>query len=501
MRRKGFLRLLFLLILVYALAMIFPLGIALFHSESEMIRAFAITIAVAAGSASIVLFATRKTAIGFSVKEGFLLVFLAWTAACFTGALPYYISRYIPHFTDAIFESVSGFTTTGASIIADLELMPRSLIFWRAETHWLGGMGMVVLTVALLPFLGVGGFQLLKAEAPGPDKERVTPKITETAKILWFIYIGLTALETVFLVFAGMNWFDAIIHAFSTMATGGFSSKNEGLAFWNSTAIVWIVTIFMIIAGFNFTLIFRLLQRKWKDVWASTEARAYFGIIVVSTAIAAVSFHLSGETIANARLAETAAGIGYEMPLTTIAGSIRTGLFYTASVLTTTGFTAGGQALLTPIAKGALFFLMFVGGCSGSTAGGVKVIRYVVLFKQAGNEIKKILYPRGVFTIRLNKKVGRKDVVYGVAGFIFLYFALLAASSLIIASSGFDHLSSFSIALISLGNIGLDPALLKQVTVFAGFPDYVKWTLSFIMIAGRLELWTAFVFFSRDYWL
>ena len=500
MRRKGVLRLLFLLILFYALAMILPLGIALFHSETEMIRSFCITIAIAAVLAFPVLLATKKTGISFSVREGFLLVFLAWTAACFTGALPYYISRYIPRFTDAVFESVSGFTTTGASIIADLELMPRSLIFWRAETHWLGGMGMVVLTVALLPFLGVGGFQLLKAEAPGPDKERVTPKITQTAKILWLIYISLTALQTILLVIAGMDWFDAVIHAFSTMATGGFSSKNEGLAFWNSTSIVWIVTIFMIIAGFNFTLIFRLFQRKWKEVWRSSEARAYIGIILVSTAIAAVSFHLSGETMANARLAETAAGIGYEMPLTSIAGSIRTGLFYTASVLTTTGFSAGGQAILTPIAKGALFFLMFVGGCSGSTAGGVKVIRYVVLFKQAGNEIKKILYPRGVFTIRLNKKVGRKDVVYGVAGFIFLYFALLAVCSLIIASSGFDHLNSFSIALISLGNIGLDPAMLNQISVFGNFPDYVKWTLSFLMIAGRLELWTIFVFFSKEYW-
>ncbi|MCL1814667.1 MAG: TrkH family potassium uptake protein [Treponema sp.] len=500
MKWKTISRLLFLLVLFYALTMIFPLGLAFYNSETEMIRSFCITIAITAAVSFMALLTTRKAKISFSAREGFMLVFLAWVMACLVGALPYYISRCIPHFTDAVFESVSGFSTTGSSIINDLSNMPRSLIFWRAETHWLGGMGMVVLTVALLPFLGVGGFQLLKAEAPGPDKERITAKITETAKILWLIYIGLTAIETALLCIAGMDLFDAIIHAFSTMATGGFSSRNEGLAYWNSPAIIWIVTIFMIIAGFNFTLLFRLLQRKWKDVWYSSEGRAYIGIILISTAIAAMSLHLSGETMANAKLAEIEAGIAYEKPLTSIGGSIRTALFYTTSVLTTTGFSAGGQAILTPIARGVLFFLMFVGGCSGSTAGGIKVIRHVVLFKQCRNELKKILYPRGVFSIRLNNKVGRKDVVYGVAGFIFLYFALLAACALVIASSGLSHTNSLSIALLSLGNIGLDPALLNQTAIVGGLPDYAKWTLSFIMIAGRLELWTAFVFFSKEYW-
>jgi trk system potassium uptake protein TrkH len=463
-------RVLSLLVLLYALAMTIPLGMALFFSEPEMIRGLGITIALAAAALPVFL-ATGKTAIRFSARNGFLLVFLAWAAACFSGALPYYFSRCIPHFTDAVFESVSGFTTTGTSIIGSLEAMPRSLIFWRAETQWLGGMGMVVLTVALLPFLGVGGFQLLKAEAPGPDKERITPKITETAKILWLIYISLTALEAALLAIAGMGWFDAVVHAFATMATGGFSSHNEGLAYWNSPAIIWIITIFMIIAGFNFTLIFRLLQRKWKDVWHSSETRAYVGIILAAAAIAAVS-----------------------------SGSIGTSFFYTASVLTTTGFTAGGQALLTSTAREVLFLLMFVGGCSGSTAGGIKVIRHVVLFKQCRNELKKILYPQGVFSIRLNNKVGRKDVVYGVAGFIFLYFALLAAAALVIASSGLTYMDAFSLALTCQGNIGLDPALLEPLALSGGIPGYVKWTLAFIMIAGRLELWTVFVFFSRNFW-
>jgi len=358
---------------------------------------------------------------------------------------------------------------------------------------------MVVLTVALLPFLGVGGFQVLKAEAPGPDKDRVTPKITETAKILWLIYIGLTAVEAVLLVLAGMSWFDAVIHSFSTIATGGFSTRNQSIAYWRSPAIDWIVTIFMLIAGFNFTLIFRALRRKWGEVYHNSEARAYFLIILVSITVSAVSFMLSDwKPTLVGTMPEYAGG---DIPrIRGVASALRVAAFYTASVLTTTGFTTVGQGLLTPIAKGVLFVLMFVGGCSGSTAGGVKVVRHVVLWKQAGNELKKILYPRGVFSIRLNNKVGRKDVVYGVAGFFFLYLLMLVACALVISTSGLNHFTSFSTALISIGNIGLDPGLLEQVTIFAGFPDYIKWVLCFVMLAGRLELWTAIVFLSRDYW-
>ncbi|MDR0709285.1 MAG: TrkH family potassium uptake protein, partial [Spirochaetaceae bacterium] len=428
-RKAVMLRLLFLLILLYALAMIFPLGIAVFRSEKDMILGLGLTMVLSAAVSVPVLAATRKLSLRFTASDGFMLVFLAWAAACFLGALPYFISGHIPRFADAVFESASGFTTTGTTIIEDVEAMPRALLFWRAETHWLGGMGMVVLTVALFPFLGVGGFQILKAETPGPDKDRITPKITETAKLLWLIYIALTALEAVLLVFAGMGWFDAVVHAFSTIATGGFSSRNNGLAYWQSPAVDWIAAVFMLIAGFNFTLLFRLMQRRWKEVWRNSEAKAYLLIVLVSAAICAVSFMRSDwkPDIVGA-LPEYAGG---DVPPVKSAGAgIRTAFFFTASVLTTTGFSTTGQGLLTPLAKGVLFILMFIGGCSGSTAGGVKVIRHVVLFKQAGNELKKIIYPRGVFSVRLNNKVGRKDVVYGVAGFIFLYLVLAAVSAL-----------------------------------------------------------------------
>ncbi|MDR1506462.1 MAG: TrkH family potassium uptake protein [Treponema sp.] len=481
--RAIIIRLLFLLVLLYALAMIFPLAVAAFFSEKDMITGFGLTMVFSAAVSIPVLIATRRTSPRFTASDGFMLVFLAWVAACLLGALPYFISGHGLSFTDAVFESASGFTTTGASIIKDVEAMPRSLLFWRAETHWLGGMGMVVLTVALFPVLGVGGFQMLKAETTGPSKDRITAKITETAKILWLMYIFLTALETVLFVFAGMGWFDAVVHAFSTMATGGFSSRNEGLAFWHSPAIDWIAAVFMLIAGFNFTLLFRLMQRRWKEVWHNSEARAYCLVIFVSVITCAVSLGFSGRK-----------------PAEGLLGNIRTAFFYTVSILTTTGLGTTGMNLLTPLAKGVLFVLMFIGGCSGSTAGGIKVIRHVVLFKQSGNEMKKIIYPKGVFSVRLDNKVGRKDVVYGVSGFIFLYLILLAISTLVVAGSGLDHISSFNVALISLGNIGLDPGMTGQIEIFAAFPAYVKWFLCFIMIAGRLELWTAVVFLSRDYW-
>ncbi|GHV86039.1 Trk system potassium transporter TrkH [Spirochaetia bacterium] len=483
MKRRAMFRLLTLLVSLVALSMAAPLLLALCLGEIAMAKAFGLTMTAALIFSAPVLIATRSQPIRFTASDGFLLVFLAWVGACLLGAVPYYVSQYIPDLTNAVYESVSGFTTTGSSIITDLNVMPRSLIFWRAETHWLGGMGMVVLTVALLPLLGVGGFQLLKAETPGPGKERITPKITETAKLLWLMYIILTAVEALFLFLAGMNVFDAVIHAFSTIATGGFSSRNESIAYYQSPSIEWIITIFMIIAGFNFSLLFRIIQRKFREVYYNSEARAYMLIILAAGILTALSLSASGS--ADAPDTET---------------TLRHSFFYTASILTTTGFTAAGHKLWPALAQGILFLLMWIGGCSGSTAGGIKVVRHVVLFKQMKNEMRKIIFPRGVFSVRLNNKVGRKDVVYGVSGFIFLYLILIALGALVTASSGLDFYSSFSVSLISIGNVGLGLGQIGSPAVFLALPGYVKWFLSFLMIAGRLELWTALVFLTRDYW-
>jgi trk system potassium uptake protein TrkH len=464
--------------------MILPLLLALIYGEADMVRAFAFSAAPAPAAALFVLLFTRKQPIRFSPADGFLLVLLSWVFSCLLGAAPYYISGHIPSAVDAVFESVSGFTTTGATLIADVEALPRSLLFWRALTHWLGGMGIVVLTVALLPLLGAGGLRmnanpLFQAETTGPEKDKITPRITGSAKRLWALYIVLTLVQFLILAAGGMDWFDAAVHAFSTMATGGFSSRNAGIAAYHSPWTEWVCIVFMLLAGLNFSLFFQALRGKFREVLSNSEARAYGGIVLASAIIITVA------VLPQSRSLETA---------------IRQALFHTASILTTTGLAAADYNMWPPLAQAALFFLMFVGGCSGSTAGGVKVIRYVVLLKQMGNEMKKIRYPRGVFNIQLNGGPGKKEVVYGVAGFVFLYFVCMFAAALLVSSAGLDIFSSLNAALICLGNIGLGLGIFGPFSDLAALPAYVKGGLSFVMILGRLELWAVVVFFSRDFW-
>jgi trk system potassium uptake protein TrkH len=289
MKKLAVLRLLIVFLGIVSLAMLFPFALAIMLGETAMIGVFGLCIACPLAVSLPVFFFTRKTQKEFNAQEGILLVFLGWALACFLGAMPYWGSGFVPRFADAVFESVSGFTTTGASIIPDVEILPRSLNLWRAMTHWLGGMGIIVLTVALLPLLGVGGFQLLKAETTGPEKEKFTPKVTATAKILWLIYLGLTALLAILLALGGMSWFDAVVHAFSTIATGGFSSYNNSIAHFRSAYTDWVCVFFMLLAGLNFTLIYRLLQGRFREAVRNSEARAYLLIVLAAGLIIALS--------------------------------------------------------------------------------------------------------------------------------------------------------------------------------------------------------------------
>jgi trk system potassium uptake protein TrkH len=484
MKRGVIFRAMVLLLGLVALSMILPLILACFYGEPDMIRAFGFPMAaVFIVFFPAVLFTRKRPAI-FSAADGLLLVSLAWVFSCLLGAAPYYLSGYITSVAGAVFESVSGFTTTGATVFAGVEDLPRSLVFWRAMTQWLGGMGMVVLTVALLPLLGAGAFQmnaaqLFQAESPGPENDKISPRITGAAKMLWACYTALTILQILLLAAGGMGWFDAAVHAFSTMSTGGFSSRNAGIAAYNSPRIEWVCTVFMMLAGLNFTLFFQLLKGKYRNVLANSEARAYGGIILVSVII------ITGAIL-------------FQSP--SLGTAVRYAFFHTASILSTTGLAAADYNLWPPLAQGVLFFLMFIGGCSGSAAGGIKVVRYVVLVKQTGNEMKKIIYPRGVVNIQLNGRSGKKEVVYGVAGFVFLYFVCIFAAALLVSSAGLDIFSSLNAALICLGNIGMGLGKPGPFSGVSAFPAYVTWGLSFIMILGRLELWTVLVFFTRDYW-
>jgi trk system potassium uptake protein TrkH len=340
-------------------------------------------------------------------------------------------------------------------------------------------MGIVLLTVALLPLLGIGGFQLIKAEAPGPEKEKITPKITVTAKILWLAYCVLTLFLFGLYLLGGMGWFDALCHGLTTMASGGVSTRNGGIASFHSPFIEGVSTVFMLLTAINFNLYFRLLRGKFRDIAANTELRVYLGIFFVAAAALTLSL----------------------IPVYGSPGAaLRYASYQAASILSTTGSAITDYEQWPGLARMVLFILMFIGGCSGSTAGGLKVIRHAVLWKQMGNMLRRTLHPRGVFSIQLNKRVGRKDVIYGVAGFFCLYLMVVAATALVTAASGADVFSAFSAALSITGNVGVGFGAVGPAHNYRAFPDHIKWLFSFVMIAGRLELWTVFLLFRPLYW-
>jgi len=456
-------------------------GIALYYHEQDALIGFAASTTLLVGFGIFFMFAYRNVAPdNVSSKDGFLLVTLSWLAASIGGSLPFYISGAIPAYVDAFFETTSGFSTTGASILTSIESLPMSILFWRSLTHWLGGMGIVVLAVAILPLLGIGGMQLIKAEAPGPTVDKITPRITETAKYLWYIYVFFTITETILLMFGGMNLFDALTHTFGTVATGGFSTKNDSVSHFNSAYIDWVITIFMILAGMNFALHFKLLTGRLNSIRKDSELKAYLAIIVISTLI--ITYALKG--------------IVYE----NYTDSLRYASFQVASFMTTTGFATADYEVWPYTAQIILFILMFVGGCAGSTGGGIKVIRLVTLLKQAINEMKYLVHPRGIFVIRLSGQVVKKNIVYAVSGFFFLYIFLVLVVTMVVATSGADVVTSFTTALSTVGNIGPGFGMVGPSENYAFYPVYVKWVLSAAMITGRLEIYTILVLFTPMFW-
>lgn len=475
----NFVRIIFLLLAIISFTFIVPILVAIFYKEFAIIKSFAIPGIICIAIAIILFFIRKKEKLILTPKDSFIIVACSWLFASILGAIPFLISKTIPNITDAFFESVSGFTTTGATILSDVESLPISINLWRCQMHWLGGMGIVALTVALLPLLGVGGFQLIKAETTGPEKGKVTPKITTTAKILWFIYVGFTVLQTVLLRLAGMSWIESLAHAFSTLGTGGFSTRNSSIASFNSNTIEWICTIFMFLAGINFSLYFYLFTKKMEDIRKNSELKAYF--LIVLLAIIIIAFFISPE-------------------YSSLADVIRVAAFQVTSILSTTGLASVNYMLWPAGALLIIFILMFIGGSSGSTAGGVKVIRWVVLAKQMSNEVKRLLHPHGVFNIRLNGRAGRKDVVFSVAGFMFLYFLLVIITAIVVSFEDIDVISSFTASLAMIGNIGPGFGAVGPVENFGFFSDFIKWWLSFVMIAGRLEFYTIIVFFMPSFW-
>lgn len=475
----NFFRINILLLAIISITFVLPIGVAMYYQEYQVIPSFFVPGIICIGLAAITLLLGRRKKVAMTPRDAFVVVAAAWTFASFLGALPLYFSGWVPKFTDAFFESTSGFTTTGASNLSDLEILPMSINMWRCQMHWLGGMGIVALTVALMPLLGVGGFQLIKAETTGVEKGKVTPKIATTAKILWIIYFSFTVIQTVLLRVAGMTWYDALAHTFSTLGTGGFSTKNASIGYYQSPSIQWICTIFMLLAGVNFSLFYYAVTRKFKEIFQNSEFKAYIAIVLAAT------LGITGFIFTRYN------SFGY---------SFREALFQVASIITTTGFASIDFNLWPVGAQLILFLLMLVGGCSGSTAGGIKVVRWVILSKQTANEVRKMLHPHGVFTVQLNGRAGRKDVVFSVAGFLFLYFFIFAITALVAACNGIDAISSITASLAMVGNIGPGLGAIGPMANYEFFAPATKWWFSFVMIAGRLELYTMLIFFMPSFW-
>lgn len=470
------------LMLLIAFMMLFPLAYALLHQDSLALNAFLLPVlAIFLICLPVFLWAlaTKQSYQVTQIRQAVLIVALSWLFVTFFSAIPFSLSGEIPHLIDAFFESVSGYTTTGASILQDIESVSDSLLLWRSMTHWFGGMGFIVLTVALFPLFGISGLQMMKAEAPGPSLDRLTYRITHTAKILWIIYSVLTLIQIFLLKFAGMNWLDSLIHSFGTMATGGFSNRNQSVAAYASPSIEWIITIFMMLAGTNFIIYFYFIQKKFEKL-NNIELKVYYGIFFFASLI--ITLVLYFQTPNN-----------WEE-------SIRKASFQVASILTTTGFASDDYSLWPSGTKGILLLLMFIGGCAGSTAGGVKVIRIICLVKKAVLEMRFMLQPRGVFRIFLNRQSLDSLAIAGIIGFFILYVLLLLLTTIVLSLFGNDLLTSFSAALATLGNIGPGFAEVGPDMNYSGLHPFIKLYLSLIMLIGRLELYTVLIILMPRFW-
>ena len=479
MRFKLIIRILGFLLIFLSGAMLLPIPFSLYYGDNDFIYLL-LSSGISVVIGSIIVLLIRKQRKEVRPKEGFAVVTFGWIVFALFGSLPAFLSGEIPSFTDAFFETMSGFSTTGATILTDIESLPHGILFWRSLTHWLGGMGIIMLSIAILPFLGVGGMQLFKAEVPGPVVDKLKPRMTETAKVLWMVYVVFTIVETILLLFGGMSLFDALCHTFGTMATGGFSTKNASVGAFNSSYINYVIIVFMLIAGTNFSLHYQWLKGNFKNVRRNQEFQTFIIIIVIATIIIGI------DTFINY----------YSNFWDTLEHS----LFQVLAILTTTGYGTADYEQWAISSQILLFFLMFVGGSAGSTGGGMKVLRIYLLFKFVYSEIVRLLHPQAVVPIRYGSTIVDRKVMINVLGFFVLYLMLTVAGIFIIAAFGNDLATSFGVVAATLNNIGPGLGTVGPTDNYAHFPDIVKWILCFFMLAGRLEVFTVIILLSPSYW-
>ena len=475
MKIKLVFRVLSLICLIVSCAMIFPLALALYDGSYD---AGAFVLAMASGtvfSVSLLIFSGKEDGV-MGIREGVGVTGFSWISASIIGALPLWFSNAVPSYADAFFETMSGFTTTGATVLTHIEALPRGLLLWRSLTHLMGGMGIIVLGLAVLPFLGVSGMEMYRAEVPGVTAGKVTPRLHQTAMRLWGVYVGLTLAETVLLMLGGMTVFDAFCHSCSTIATGGFSTKDASIAHFKSGYIQWVIIIFMFLAGVNFSLYFLIPMRKFRDIFADEELRGYVKITVVSSLAIALCLWVTG----------TLKGAEY---------TVRQSFFHIVSVMTTTGFIVEDYDLWPEFAKFIIITVMFIGASGGSTGGGCKVSRFIIIGRQLKTETLRLLHPRAVITPRMDGKPIPQSTMASATAFFVLYMLLLVVSTLIMTAFGIDILTSFTGVLTCLSNVGPGLSKLGASENFAWLPGFVKWLLSFCMLAGRLELFAVIMLF------
>ncbi len=538
------------LLVALGISLVAPALVGLAYGEDEW-WGFGAT-ALGSGALGGLLWWRFKPKDELRVREGFAIVALAWFVLSLVGAVPWVLTGVLAEFADAFFEVMSGFTTTGATILggADtpaIEAVPNSFLLWRSLTHWLGGMGIIVLTIAVLPLLGVGGMQLFKAEVPGPSADKLTPRVTETAKRLWAIYVALTLAEVVLLLPA-MSLFDAVNHAFATLATGGFSTENGSVGQYGSAYIDWVITAFMVLAGMNFALHYQLLHRNVSGVLKNEELRVYAAILGGATLLLTLSLWsptsaglpapvtLDGEVVteqvAQERVESGATGdealvedtdrvggeqigggaeLQGELAPTDVHGrtvvrydsfwdALRYGAFQAASIITTTGFGTADYELWPPLAIVILFALFFVGGMAGSTGGGVKVVRVLLILKNSFRELRQLVHPQAILPIRLDHRVVPDGIMRNVLSFVVFYVGLVGLGTLIMGVLGLDIWSAFSATFSCVGNVGPAFGAMGPTENYTHVPVVGKWVLAILMMAGRLEIFTVLLLFTPAFW-
>ncbi len=461
-----------------SLFMLLCAGVAIIYQEYD-VQAFLISFAITFLTGGGIWLLNRKEDKEQLKRESFIVVTLVWVVMSAFGALPYLFSGTISNFTDAFFETISGFTTTGASVINDIEALPHGILFWRSITHLIGGMGIIVLAVAILPYFGFGGMQLFNAEASGVVNDKLHPRVTKTAKSLWGIYVLLVAGETVFLMLGGMPLFDALCHSFGTIASGGFSTKNDSIAGY-SPYTQYVVIVFMILAGTNFTLFFFLGKGDWKKFISNPELKLFLSIIAIATLTITVALIF--------------------MDNEPIERSFRDALFQVSSIITSTGFVTADYTLWHPYLTFIIFMLMFSGACVGSTSGGIKLFRHMILFKNIRIEFKKMTHPMAILPLKIGRKSVSSEIVYKVLAFLVLYMIICAVGVFALTAVGMNIESASGAVATSMGGIGPGLGSVGPMNNFFAVPTAGKWILSVLMLLGRLELFSVLILFSPAFW-